>query len=59
LIRGIGTTGDASPIFVIDGIVRSSSDFAQLNSSEIQSFSVLKDAASAAVFGIRAGNGVI
>ena len=58
-IRGIGTTGDASPIFVIDGIVRSSSDFAQLNSSEIQSFSILKDAASAAVFGIRAGNGVI
>lgn len=58
-IRGIGTTGDSSPIFVIDGIVRSSSDFAQLNSSEIQSFSILKDAASAAVFGIRAGNGVI
>jgi TonB-linked SusC/RagA family outer membrane protein len=58
-IRGIGTTGDASPIYVIDGIVRSSSDFAQLNSSEIQSFSILKDAASAAVFGVRAGNGVI
>jgi TonB-linked SusC/RagA family outer membrane protein len=58
-IRGIGTIGDASPIYVIDGIVRSSSDFAQLNSSEIQSFSILKDAASAAVFGIRAGNGVI
>jgi TonB-linked SusC/RagA family outer membrane protein len=59
LIRGIGTIGDSSPIYVIDGIVRSSSDFAQLNSSEIQSFSILKDAASAAVFGIRAGNGVI
>ncbi|WP_164905489.1 TonB-dependent receptor [Flavobacterium sufflavum] len=58
-IRGIGTTGDSSPIYVIDGIVRSSSDFAQINSSEIQSFSILKDAASAAVFGIRAGNGVI
>ncbi|WP_288428303.1 TonB-dependent receptor [uncultured Spirosoma sp.] len=58
-IRGIGTTGDASPIYVIDGIVRSSSDFAQLNPSEIQNFSVLKDAASAAVFGVRAGNGVI
>ncbi|MEO6685149.1 MAG: SusC/RagA family TonB-linked outer membrane protein [Dyadobacter sp.] len=58
-IRGIGTTGDASPIYVIDGIVRSSSDFAQLNAGEIQSFSILKDAASAAVFGVRAGNGVI
>jgi len=58
-IRGIGTTGDASPIYVIDGIVRSQGDFAQLNSSEIQSFSILKDAASAAVFGVRGGNGVV
>ncbi|WP_028376190.1 SusC/RagA family TonB-linked outer membrane protein [Leeuwenhoekiella sp. MAR_2009_132] len=58
-IRGIGTTGDASPIYVIDGIVRSSRDFSQLNSNEIESFSVLKDAASAAVFGVRGGNGVI
>lgn len=59
LIRGIGTTGDSSPIYVIDGIVRSSSDFSQLSSSEIASFSILKDAASAAVFGVRGGNGVI
>ncbi|SNR31289.1 TonB-linked outer membrane protein, SusC/RagA family [Maribacter sedimenticola] len=58
-IRGIGTTGDASPIYVIDGIVRSARDFSQLNANEIESFSVLKDAASAAVFGMRAGNGVI
>ncbi|MCX2678497.1 TonB-dependent receptor [Galbibacter sp. EGI 63066] len=58
-IRGIGTTGDASPIYVIDGIVRSSRDFSQLNSNEIESFSVLKDAASAAVFGVRGGNGVV
>lgn len=58
-IRGIGTTGDASPIYVIDGIVRSSRDFSQLNANEIESFSILKDAASAAVFGMRAGNGVI
>ena len=58
-IRGIGTTGDASPIYVIDGIVRSSRDFSQLNANEIESFAILKDAASAAVFGMRAGNGVI
>lgn len=58
-IRGVGTTGDASPVFVIDGIVRSLSDFAQLNPNEIQSLSILKDAASAAVFGVRGGNGVI
>ncbi|MCG9972865.1 SusC/RagA family TonB-linked outer membrane protein [Christiangramia crocea] len=58
-VRGIGTTGDASPIFVIDGIVRGYRDFEQLNANEIESFSVLKDAASAAVFGVRGGNGVI
>lgn len=59
LIRGIGTLSNSSPLYVIDGIVRSSSDFAQINSSEIASFSILKDAASAAVFGVRGGNGVI
>ncbi len=59
LIRGIGTVGNSSPIYVIDGIVRSSRDFSQLNSNEIESFSVLKDASSAAVFGVRGGNGVI
>jgi len=58
-IRGIGTLGNSSPIYVIDGIVRPASDFNQLSANEIESFSVLKDAASAAVFGIRAGNGVI
>ncbi len=58
-IRGAATTGGADPIYVIDGIVRSSSDFFQLNSNEIESVTVLKDAASAAVFGMRAGNGVI
>lgn len=58
-IRGIGTMGNASPIYVIDGIVSSARDFSQLNSSEISSFSILKDAASAAVFGVRGGNGVI
>ncbi|PPK87096.1 TonB-linked SusC/RagA family outer membrane protein [Neolewinella xylanilytica] len=58
-IRGIGTTGDASPLYVIDGIVRSARDFSQLNSNEIESVSILKDAASAAVFGVRGGNGVV
>lgn len=59
LIRGVGTTGNTDPLYVIDGIVRSSSDFFQLNASEIESVSILKDAASAAVFGMQAGNGVI
>jgi TonB-linked SusC/RagA family outer membrane protein len=58
-IRGVGTTGNSSPLYVIDGIVSSQSDFAQVNSNEIASVSVLKDAASAAVFGVRGGNGII
>jgi TonB-linked SusC/RagA family outer membrane protein len=58
-IRGIGTTGDASPIYVIDGIVSSRSNFAQINANEIENISILKDAASAAVFGVRGGNGII
>ncbi len=58
-IRGVGTTGDSSPLYVIDGIVRSARAFNQLNSDEIESFSVLKDASSAAVFGVRGGNGVV
>ena len=57
-IRGIGTPGDAGPLFVIDGIPRSQSDFTQLDPNEIESVNVLKDA-GAAVFGSRAGNGVI
>jgi TonB-linked SusC/RagA family outer membrane protein len=59
LIRGAATTGGTDPLYVIDGIERSSNDFFQLNPSEIESVSILKDAASAAVFGMRAGNGVI
>jgi outer membrane receptor protein involved in Fe transport len=48
-IRGVGTTGNASPLYVIDGIVSTQSDFAQISSNEIASVSILKDAASAAV----------
>jgi TonB-linked SusC/RagA family outer membrane protein len=56
-IRGKGTTGDASPLFIIDGIASDNADF--LNPSDIESFDVLKDAASAAIYGSRAANGVI
>jgi TonB-dependent SusC/RagA subfamily outer membrane receptor len=48
-----------SPLYVIDGIVSTQSDFAQISSNEIASVSILKDAASAAVFGVRGGNGII
>jgi len=46
------------PLFVIDGIPRSQSDFARLDPNEIESFSVLKDA-TAAIYGLQAANGVI
>jgi TonB-linked SusC/RagA family outer membrane protein len=56
-IRGIGTTGDSAPLYVIDGIA--GGDINSLNPSDIESIDVLKDAASAAIYGARAANGVI
>src|ERR1700754_4633664 len=55
-IRGIGTLNNSSPMVVVDGIIGSLSD---VNPNDVQSVSVLKDAASAAIYGSRAGNGVI
>lgn len=56
LIRGKGTTGDTSPLIVVDGIA--DREFSRLNPEDIESISVLKDA-SAAIYGARAANGVI
>lgn len=56
-IRGIGTVGDSSPLYVIDGVA--GSDINTLNPADIESIDVLKDAASAAIYGSRAANGVI
>ncbi len=59
-IRGVATfRGSTAPTFIIDGIERTYEDFARLDPHEIESLSVLKDAASAAVFGMRGANGVI
>lgn len=59
-IRGIATfQGDTSPAYIIDGIERSASDFARMDPNDIESINVLKDAASAAIFGMRGANGVI
>ena len=57
LIRGLGTTGNNSPLYVIDGIANRGS-FERLNPDDIESISVLKDA-SAAIYGAQAANGVI
>ena len=58
-IRGVSTTGNNNPLIVIDGIPRQNYGFSQMDPNEIESVSVLKDAAAAAVFGVRGANGVI
>ena len=58
-IRGVGTVnGSSSPLYVIDG-VPFGGNISDLNPQDIESMSVLKDAASAALYGNRASNGVI
>ena len=56
VIRGKGTNSDTSPLYVIDGVVGSLDG---INPADIESIDVLKDAASAAIYGARAANGVI
>lgn len=56
-IRGISTNGDNSPLYIVDGMTVSGID--NLNPSDIESIDVLKDAASTAIYGARAANGVI
>jgi TonB-dependent starch-binding outer membrane protein SusC len=56
-IRGMGTIGNSAPLYVIDGVP--GGDINTLNTADIESIDVLKDAASAAIYGSRAANGVI
>ena len=56
-VRGIGTTGSSSPLIVIDGVAGGNLD--DLNPADIESIDILKDAASAAIYGARAANGVV
>jgi TonB-linked SusC/RagA family outer membrane protein len=56
-IRGEGTIGNNSPLFIIDGIP--SREIAFLNPADVQSMTVLKDAAAASIYGSRASAGVI
>lgn len=56
-IRGLGTIGSPDPLYVIDGVAGGSIE--ALNPSDIESIDILKDAASAAIYGARAANGVI
>lgn len=55
-IRGLGTLNNSSPLVVIDGVIGSMND---VNPNDVASMSILKDAASSAIYGSRAANGVI
>jgi len=57
LIRGLGTVNSASPLVVVDGIP--DVDINRIDMNDVESISVLKDAASSAVYGSRGANGVI
>jgi TonB-linked SusC/RagA family outer membrane protein len=57
-VRSRGTWNSTAPLYVIDGVVRDERAFNVLNANDIETFSVLKDAAAATVYGSRAANGV-
>lgn len=57
-VRGIGTIGDSDPLYVIDG-VPTKEFLNSLNTEDIESISILKDASAAAIYGARAANGVV
>jgi TonB-linked SusC/RagA family outer membrane protein len=58
-LRGRTNLGSASPMYIIDGIPATSTQFASLNPNDVESISVLKDAAAASIYGSRAANGVL
>jgi TonB-linked SusC/RagA family outer membrane protein len=56
-IRGVGTFGNAAPIYVVDGMIVD--DISFLNAADIASMEVLKDASAIAIYGARGANGVV
>jgi TonB-linked SusC/RagA family outer membrane protein len=56
-IRGVNSTNNADPLYVVDGILQTNIDY--LNSADIESVEVLKDPSSIAIYGLQGGNGVI
>lgn len=56
-VRGVGTFNNSSPIYVVDGVILD--DISFLNSADIASIEVLKDASATAIYGSRGANGVI
>ncbi len=59
-IRGVNSINSGTePLYILDGVAISSSDFNTINPADIESLSVLKDASSTSIYGARAANGVI
>lgn len=56
-VRGTSSIGSSDPLYIVDGIPVSGLDF--LNSNDIETINILKDGASAAIYGARGGNGVV
>jgi TonB-linked SusC/RagA family outer membrane protein len=59
LIRGIPSYTGTDPVVVVDGSIQTLNDLNSINASDIESISVLKDAATTAIYGVKGGNGVI
>src|SRR5690606_22280033 len=60
ILRGIcSINGNTEPLFVIDGVPMSSSNFRSINQNDIESVTVLKDAGATSIYGNRGANGVI
>ena len=58
-VRGIGTINNTEPLYIIDGMPTDQDGMESVNPNDIESIEVLKDAASGAIYGARAANGVI
>lgn len=56
-IRGVNSTNNADPLYVVDGILQTNIDY--LNQADIESIEVLKDPSSISIYGLQGGNGVI
>ena len=58
-IRGLGTNGESRPLYVIDGVTRGHNALNDMSPADIESIDILKDAASASIYGARSANGVV
>jgi TonB-linked SusC/RagA family outer membrane protein len=58
-IRGVGTNGNSDPLYIVDGLPMTGAGMDYLNSSDIASIEVLKDASATSIYGTRGANGVI